>query len=311
AKRKPHLFLIGLGLRFNGNRNHRLRELHALQDDRRIKCTQRFTGGDIFHADTRSDIARAYFLDLFAIVGVHLQQTADTLLLAAQGIKHRVAAIEYAGINTNKGQGADKGIRRYLERQCGKWLVISGVTFRLLAILQLATNSINVVRRREVTDHGIQHRLDALVLERRTTKDRNDLAGQYTLSNRSMDLVLGQRFAAKVFFHELIVCFGGRFDQLLAPLGTGINHFRRRIRQLEGRTHIILAPPDRLVGNQVNDALEVFLKANGQLHDNRVGIQLGAHLLSDTQEIGAGAVHLVDERDTRHLVLVGLSPDRF
>jgi hypothetical protein len=31
----------------------------------------------------------------------------------------------------------------------------------------------------------------------------------------------------------------------------------------------------------------------------------------DLEEVGAGAVHLVDERQTRHLVLVGLAPDGF
>src|SRR5690606_24851031 len=250
AKRKTHLFLVCLGSRFHRNRNNRLRELHTLQDDRRIQRAQRFTGGDIFHADARSDIARADFLDLFAIVGVHLQQATDTLLLAAQGIQHRVAAIEYTGINANKGQGTDEGIRRDLERQCGKWFVVGGVTFRLLAIRQLATNRFDVIRRRQIANHGIQHCLDTLVLERRATKDRNNFTGQHALADRCMNFVLGQRVAAKVLFHELIVCFGGCFDQLLAPLGTGLNHLRWRIRQLEGGAHIVLAPPDRLVGNQ-------------------------------------------------------------
>jgi hypothetical protein len=51
TQRQTHLFLVGLGLRLDGNVNHRLREDHALEDDRRIRITQGFTGGDFLQAD--------------------------------------------------------------------------------------------------------------------------------------------------------------------------------------------------------------------------------------------------------------------
>ena len=47
---------------------------------------QRLAGGDVLQADRGGDVAGAHFLDLLALVGVHLQQAADALLLAA----HRV-----------------------------------------------------------------------------------------------------------------------------------------------------------------------------------------------------------------------------
>src|SRR6185312_4028796 len=39
-----------------------------------------------------------------------------------------------------------------------------------------------------------------------------------------------------------------------------------------------------------------------------VGTQALFHLLEDAEEVRAGTVHLVDEREARHLVLVGLAP---
>ena len=51
--------------------------------------------------------------------------------------------------------------------------------------------------------------------------------------------------------------------------------------------------------------------ADRDLDHDGVGLQAVDHHLAHAQEVGAGAVHLVDERETRHLVLVGLAPDGF
>ena len=42
----------------------------------------------------------------------------------------------------------------------------------------------------------------------------------------------------------------------------------------------------------------------------RIGLELLAHVGNRPEEISAGAVHLVDEGNARHAVLVGLAPDR-
>ena len=41
----------------------------------------RVAGRDILQTDGGADVARQNFVDLFALVGVHLQQTADALRL--------------------------------------------------------------------------------------------------------------------------------------------------------------------------------------------------------------------------------------
>src|SRR5690606_9110711 len=58
----------------------------------------------------------------------------------------------------------------------------------------------------------------------------------------------------------------------------------------------------------VDDAVETVLRADRHLHRHRVRAQARLQLLDDLVEVGAGAVHLVDERKARHLVLVGLAP---
>ena len=56
-QRNAHLFLVDLGLRLDSHVNHRLREYHALQNDRLVRITQRIAGGRIFQTDRSGDIA--------------------------------------------------------------------------------------------------------------------------------------------------------------------------------------------------------------------------------------------------------------
>jgi hypothetical protein len=70
-----------------------------------------------------------------------------------------------------------------------------------------------------------------------------------------------------------------------------------------------LVPDDRLHLDEVDHAGEVLLGADRHHDGHRVGLQARLHLVVDLEEVGAGAVHLVDEGQARHLVLVGLAPD--
>ena len=45
------------------------------------RSRQRVAGVDVLEADGRGDVAGAHFLDLAALVGVHLQQAPDAFLL--------------------------------------------------------------------------------------------------------------------------------------------------------------------------------------------------------------------------------------
>jgi hypothetical protein len=72
-----------------------------------------------------------------------------------------------------------------------------------------------------------------------------------------------------------------------------------------------VVPVDRLHGDQVDDAGELVLGADRQLDRHRVALQPGADVLVGLEERGADAVHLVDEGESRHAVLVRLAPHRF
>src|SRR5262249_27829801 len=59
-----------------------------------------------------------------------------------------------------------------------------------------------------------------------------------------------------------------------------------------------------------DDTFEAVLGTDRQLDGNRIGAQARADHVDDAQEVRPGAVHLVDERDARHAVLVHLPPYR-
>ena len=56
--------------------------------------------------------------------------------------------------------------------------------------------------------------------------------------------------------------------------------------------------------------LEVGLGADRQLDDERVRVEAVLDHVDGAVEVGAGAVHLVDEAHPRHAVRVGLTPHR-
>src|SRR5690606_40197569 len=56
---------------------------------------------------------------------------------------------------------------------------------------------------------------------------------------------------------------------------------------------------------------EVVLGADGDDDGHGVGLEAQLQLVVDLEEVGAGTVHLVDEGQTGHTVLVGLTPHGF
>ena len=93
-QRDAHLILVSLRLRLDRHGNNRLRKLHALERDLVFQIAQRVTCGDVLEANRGGDIAGADFLDLFAIVRVHLQYAADALFLALDRVEYRVARVQ-------------------------------------------------------------------------------------------------------------------------------------------------------------------------------------------------------------------------
>ena len=67
-------------------------------------------------------------------------------------------------------------------------------------------------------------------------------------------------------------------------------------------------PEDGLHLDQVDNTLEISLCTDGKLQRDGTSAQPLADRVQNVLEVGAVLVHLIDEADARHLVLVGLTP---
>ena len=99
-----------------------------------------------------------------------------------------------------------------------------------------------------------------------------------------------------------------RVDQLVVVLVRLLGQLGRDLGDLELLAEVVLVD-DRLHLDQVDDADVRVLLPDRELDRHRVRAEAVAHRLHGGEEVRAGAVHLVDERDARDLVLVGLAPD--
>jgi hypothetical protein len=311
AQGDAHLFLVGLGLGLDGLGNHRLREHHLFEGDDGGRVAQGLTGGDFLQADAGSDVAGANFFDFLAVVGVHLDDTADTLFLALDRVVDRVALLEDAGVHAHEGQLADEGVGHQLERQRRQLLFVVGLAVDRLLVFVDAGDRRDFDRRGQEVDHGVEHALDALVLEGGTAQHRLDFGRQGTGTQAGHDLGFGQVTFFEVLVHQLFVGFGSRLDHLLAPfLGLSLQ-LGRDVAVVELHALGSFVPVDRLHLDEVDHALEVLFGTDRDHDRDRVGLQTQTHLVIDLEEVGTGTVHLVHEGQTRHLVLVGLTPHGF
>ena len=109
--------------------------------------------------------------------------------------------------------------------------------------------------------------------------------------------------------HDLLVVVGHGLDQVV-PVRLGL------LAKLGG--HLVLVPlgtervdvADALHRDEVDVAVEAVLGADRDLERHGAGAQALDHRLHGVEEVGARAVHLVDERDPGDAVLVGLAPHR-
>ena len=117
------------------------------------------------------------------------------------------------------------------------------------------------------------------------------------------------RLLLEVVVHQLVVVVGDGLDQLGAGGLGGLLHVGGDVLLAPLLAEVVLVD-DRLHLHEVDHAGEVGLVADRQLDLDRLGAQAVDHRLDRALEVGAGAVHLVDEGDARDAVLVGLAPDR-
>ena len=310
------LFLVTLALGLDSHEDHGLREGHRFENNRVCRVAQGVTSGGVLQADCRVNVTCGDLLNRVLLVGVHLEELTDALLLTLGGVQNLLALSCGTGVHAGVGQLTVEGMSCDLECQCCEGLLSGCLTGQLLFLVGGvgADNVRNVQRGGQVIDHSVQHGLNTAVLECRTTENGECLACDHELTDTSLNLGDGQLALFEVLLHELFAGLGDSLNQLGAVLFSLLNQVSGDVLNLVGGTHGhvtlgVAGPYVCLHFEQVNDTDEVALSTDGELNNQRASAQAVNDGLNGEVEVRTHLVHLVDEADTGDVVLVSLTPN--
>ena len=311
VERDAHLFLVSLGLGFHRQFDNRLREFHTFQNDREAFGAQRVTGGRFLHTGKRDDVACKCFVNVLTFIGVHFEHAADFFLL----VLHRVqigALGQGARIDTDEGQRTDERVVHDLEGECRERRFVRRRTAVLLVAVHLhALNIRNVERRRQIVDNGVEQRLNALVLERRTAANGHERLVQRPLADQLLHGRNVRLIAVEIGFHGVVVLLDDQFDQFVAIFRSFVGEVGGDIFVEEFCAQAFILPDDRTVFNEVDKTLQIRLKADRNVENRRLRTQTIDDRLHAIFEVRAGPVELVDEAHARNAIFVSLTPYGF
>src|SRR5690606_3302038 len=322
-ERGRELVDVGAALRLDGHADDGVREAHALEQRRGVGRRQRVAGLRFLQRDERADVAGTYFLDVFRRVGLHLDDTADTLLLVARDIEQRVALLDDARVDARERQRAELVVDD-LERERARRRVVAH--FLLADDVTVLVDDVDaavLARIRHVVDDAVEQLLHALVLERRAAED-----GHEVVLDRAFADALLQRL-------EVVLARLDEVQECLVVLRErGLEHFLAHLRdpldpvvvarRREVETAFDLVERERLplrvplfrrpdvadVRDEIGHADELVGAAEGDVADERSRGEAFLDTRDGASEVRADAVHLVDVAHARHVVLVREAPVR-
>lgn len=267
--------------------------------------------GNILKPYRSGDITGVGTFDFLAVVRMHLEDTAYTFLLSFCGIQDVSSLLHDPGVYTEECQFADKRVSHDFECESRHRCLVTGFTGYFFTGLRVCPfNSGNIGRCRQVIQHRIQKHLDAFVLVCGTAEYGEQVTVKSLPADRSFNFFNTRFNAFKVFFHQGVVAFCSLFNDFVTVFFHKVFHIFRNL------TYFVLCA---VVGKvdlslsfeKIDNTCESILFTDRQLHSQRIGMKTVFHGLHRTQEICADRIHLVDERDTRYMVMVSLSPNSF
>ena len=250
-------------------------------------------------------------IDVFTVVCMHLQDTADTLFLTLGRVQNGGTSLQLTGVHAEECQLTHKRVSHDLKGQCREGSVVIGRTFCLFVGLgNGALDGGHVQRTGHIIHDGVKQLLHAFVFVGSAADNGNHLVVHGGMTNDRTDTVRGDFFAFQIHFHQFIVEHGDSVHEFLAILIGQINHiFGNGL-----DTHVLAQVVIVDVGihlHQVDDAFESLFSADGQLNGNSVALQTVIDHVQNIVEVSAHDVHLVDVNHTGDSVMVCLSPNRF
>ena len=168
----------------------------------------------------------------------------------------------------------------------------------------------DVDRARQVVDDRVEQGLHALVLERGAAQHRDDVARDGGRAHGDAQVVGGDLLLADVLLEHVLVVLADRRRR------AGGARSRRRRRAPQGCRRSRSSRPCRRPTRAPSSTSRSMTPWNslsapiGSCTTATLASRRSLIMSTAAVEVGADAVHLVDEAHPRHVVLVGLAPDR-
>ncbi|SAJ32569.1 Uncharacterised protein [Enterobacter cloacae] len=244
-----------------------------------------------------------------AIVGMHQHDAPDTFFLALHRVVHRVAFAQYAGIDADEGQLANVRIAHQLEGQCRERFIIAWVALGVLSVFVNPINSGHVQWGRHQFNYRVEHALHALVLEGAAAQHGLYFTGDGPDAQPLDDFRFIQFARLKVLIHKLIAGFCRSRNHFFSPRLGGTQQIVRHWRIAERHALRRIIPKNSAHPDEIHHAGEVFFCPHGDHNRDRIGFQPLLHHPHHAEEIRTRAVHFIDERQTRNVIFIRLTPD--
>ena len=309
VQRLRELLLVSLGLGLHGHVNNGLGEDKVFQLNRVIHARQGVTGVNLLETHGSNNVSGADGVDVLALVGVHQEEASKTLLLVTfGGVVNGVTLFQGARVHAKVGQLTDVGVGHDLKCQRREGLSVIGVALEDIFLARLGALGWRKVEWAwQEVHHGVEHGLYTLVLKSRSVQDWHAEAFERSATERLAYVGGGDLFVSEDLLHQRVVEGSQGVEQAGAVLVSLSLVLSGDVNNFELLALVVVV--DRcLHRRQVDDAEVLRLSADGQLNNRWNTVQAVTNHLYASEEVRTNAVHLVDEADTRNVVLVGLAP---
>ncbi|GJD04898.1 hypothetical protein ColKHC_13723 [Colletotrichum higginsianum] len=299
---------VAAALGLDGQRHDGVRDEHGGHGVGQVAVGESVAGGAV-DAKDGADLAGADLVDVLHLVGVHADDAGDADLLVGAGVEEVGALAELALVDADVGELAVVVLLE-LEGEAdeGQRVVGHELDDGLVALL-VEGLVLDLGRVGEVVADGVEHGLDTLVGEGGAHHDGGELEGDGGAADGGLDLEVGRDLLVEEELGHFIVDVGELLDELLALLLDEVvvvagEDVGRADDGAAGALEVV-----SLLLDQVDDALELVLGADGDLDGGGGDLELAVDLLDGLPGVGAHAVHLVHEADAGDVVALHLAVD--
>ena len=282
-----------------------------------LGVAERVAGDGMPQADDADDVAGGGRVDLGATIRLDLPKLRDVFLLVFSRVVDPRVRLQVARIHPNVMQVAVP-VGLNLEDQSTERLRDVGFA-RRFAVLVLRIGSLDrrhVGRAGEIPRHAVHDRLDANPIQRRAAEQRDCHVVKRRVAQHAVDQLGRNGLLGQHQFGQLVAIQGELIEHVAAPHLGVVEHVGRNLVDEDVGALALGRKNELLHLHQIDHAAKGVLdvgrsSADRKRDDDGIRLEPFLYLVDGGIEIGSLAVHLVDEREPRHVVFVGLTPNGF